>query len=40
MDFIIFRRDWLGRGGGVMLVVKDSIFCYWWSDFEIECEVL
>lgn len=33
-DFIIFRRDRLGRGGVVMLAASNSICCYRRSDLE------
>lgn len=36
----IFRKDRLGRGGGVLLAIREGLRCYRHCDFETDCEIL
>ena len=37
-DYNIYRRDRLGKGGGVLLALRDNICCYRRCDLETDCE--
>ena len=39
-DYNIYRRDRLGKGGGVLLALRDNICCYRRCDLETDCEIL
>ena len=39
-DYSIYRRDRLGKGGGLLLALRDKICCYRCCDLETDCEVL
>lgn len=36
----IFRKDTLGRGGGVLLAIREGLSCYRRCDLETDCETL
>ena len=36
----IFRKDGLGRGGGVLLAIREGLRCYRRCDLETDCEIL
>ena len=39
-DYNIYGRDRLGKGGGVLLALRDNICCYRRCDLETDCEIL
>ena len=39
-DYNIYRRDRLGKVGGVLLALRDNICCYRRCDLETDCEIL
>ena len=36
----IYRKDRYGKGGGVLLALRDNICCYRRCDLETDCEIL
>ena len=39
-NYNIYRRDRLGKDGGVLLALRDNICCYRRCDLETDCEIL
>ena len=39
-NYNIYRRDRLGKVGGVLLALRDNICCYRRCDLETDCEIL